>query len=161
MAAVRAYKIAEELGIDRNDFVARAKEAGIEIKSAMATLDDAQAALLREKLSAKKLDRLTEARLEVTGGAAVIRRRKRVEPEPAPVVLEVAPAPLRIEPPPTELAPAAEPEIAAEADAAAVSEAAPAPAGAEDDEEGAAKGAGRSRVTRAPRRAMRDECRGL
>ena len=141
MAAVRAYKIAEELGIDRNDFVARAKEAGIEIKSAMATLDDAQAALLREKLSAKKLDRLTEARLEVTGGAAVIRRRKRVEPEPAPVVLEVAPAPLRIEPPPTELAPAAEPEIAAEADAAAVSEAAPAPAGAEDDEEGAAKGA--------------------
>ncbi len=35
MAKVRAYKIAEELGIERSEFVERAKEAGFELKNAM------------------------------------------------------------------------------------------------------------------------------
>jgi translation initiation factor IF-2 len=140
--SVRAYKIAEELGIDRNEFVARAKELGVELRTAMATLEPDQIAFLREKLSAKKLDKITEARVEV-GGAAVIRRRKRAEPEPPP------PAPEPALPPPAllESAPAAEPEppLAAEpaADAEAAAPGAPAPAapGEEEDEDSPAKGA--------------------
>ncbi len=156
MSTVRAYKIAEELGIDRNDFVARAKEAGIEIRSAMATLDEAQAAQLREKLSAKKLDRITEARVAVTGGAAVIRRRKRTEPEaapiPEPVVAELLAAPPPIAPQLVpEAAPIGEAEPAAEAaEAPADGMRMPGPVGGEDEEEGAAKGAAKGGRT-APR----------
>ena len=49
MATIRAYKLAEELGIDRHEIVDKAAEVGVEIKSAMASLDDAQISLLREK----------------------------------------------------------------------------------------------------------------
>jgi translation initiation factor IF-2 len=83
MAKVRAYKIAEELGIDRNELVDKARELGIELKSAMASLDDEQADTLREKLGAKRRGAVTEARVE-RKGTAVIRRRKRRAPEPAP-----------------------------------------------------------------------------
>src|SRR5262245_32477436 len=105
--SVRAYKIAEELGIERNEFVEKARTLGVELRNAMATLDEAQIALLREKRSVRKTDVVTEARVERKGGA-VIRRRKRateVEPEVAPVavepaLVEVAPAP-ELEPEPT------------------------------------------------------------
>jgi len=143
--STRAYKLAEELGIDRNEFVAKAKEAGVELRNVMATLDEAQTALLREKLSAKKLDRVTEARVEVTGGASVIRRRKRAEPEPAPE--PVAPA----QPEPVLVVPQAEPVLEQEAAAVAPAEptteaeAAPIAATAEpagdEDEEAPGKGA--------------------
>ncbi|HVH06403.1 MAG TPA: translation initiation factor IF-2 [Myxococcota bacterium] len=87
MASVRAYKIAEELGIDRTEFVERARELGIDLKNAMASVDDDQAALLRDKLGTRK-GRGIEARLEAKG-ASVIRRRKRAAPgEPA---VEIAP----------------------------------------------------------------------
>ena len=52
MAKIRAYKLAEELGIDRHDFVEKAAEAGVELKSAMASLDEEQVAKLRAKLGA-------------------------------------------------------------------------------------------------------------
>ena len=123
--SVRAYKIAEELGIERNDFVEKAKALGIELRNAMATLDEEQIALLRDKLSIKRTSGVTEARVERKGGA-VIRRRKRTaeaEPEapvaaPEPVVREVAAA---VEPEPDalpEAAPEAELEPAAAAAAA-------------------------------------------
>ncbi|MBM4383950.1 MAG: translation initiation factor IF-2 [Deltaproteobacteria bacterium] len=151
-ATVRAYKLAEELGIDRNDFVAKAKEAGVELRNAMAMLDDAQVALLREKLSAKKVDRVTEARVEVSG-AAVIRRRKRTEPEPPPPAPEPVAVPAVAEPVAVELTPevqpdAAEPsaEPAKDAEAEPIA-AAPAPAGEEDEEEARQKAAaGRART---------------
>jgi translation initiation factor IF-2 len=150
--STRAYKLAEELGIDRNEFVAKAKEAGVDLRNAMATLDDAQVAFLREKLSAKKSDRITEARVEVTGGAAVIRRRKRIEPEPPPEPPTPTPEPALVavafEPAPEtpaepEAAPAAEP--AGEAGAEAPIAAAPAP-GEEEEEETPAKIAARGRA---------------
>ena len=81
--SIRAYKIAEELGIDRSDFVERAKEVGVELKSAMAAVEEDVAAELREKLSQKTREAVTEARVERRGGA-VIRRRKRAEPIPEP-----------------------------------------------------------------------------
>jgi translation initiation factor IF-2 len=125
MASVRAYKIAEELGIDRGEFVDRARELGIDLKNAMASVDDDQAQMLREKLGARR-GAIQEARLEAKGkGAAVIRRRKRTAAEEvAPALeapaaeLEVASAPLEVgkeeaevpvEAPEPELAP--EPEI--------------------------------------------------
>jgi len=90
--SVRAYKIAEELGIERNEFVEKARTLGIDLKNAMATLEDEQITFLREKLSVKRGDVVTEARVERKGGSAVIRRRKRVaEPEP-----EILPPPVEL-----------------------------------------------------------------
>jgi len=95
MSSVRAYKIAEELGIERNEFVERARELGVDLKNAMAAIDDAQAQLLRERLGARK-GAVTEARVMGSGkGAAVIRRRKRAAdeaPAPEPLAEFAAPA---------------------------------------------------------------------
>jgi translation initiation factor IF-2 len=154
--STRAYKLAEELGIDRNEFVAKAKEAGVELRNAMAVLDEAQVALLREKLSARKSDRVTEARVEVTGGQAVIRRRKRAEPEPPPPAQEApppaaepvqpsAPEPVAEEP---AAEPTPEPIAAAEAEVGA-----PAPgveAGEEEEEELKAAARGRAAAREEP-----------
>jgi len=94
MANVRAYKIAEELGIERNEFVEKANAIGIVLKNAMASVDPEQAEVLRDKLGAKKSDRITEARVQARGGTAVIRRRKKKAPEPEAPVAEVAPEPV-------------------------------------------------------------------
>ncbi len=110
MANVRAYKIAEELGIDRNEFVEKARSFGIELKNAMAAVDEEQAETLREKLGTKsRSGKVTEARLERRGGTAVIRRRKRAEPTPEP---ELAPEPTPV--PEAEVAEVAAPEPAPE-----------------------------------------------
>lgn len=101
MAKIRAYKIAEELALDRNDLVERARSLGVEVPGPMALLDEDVAALLRERLGGHAPGaQVTERRVEGQGGGAVIRRRKRA-PEPAPT-------PLRVEAP--EVAPARAPE---------------------------------------------------
>jgi translation initiation factor IF-2 len=107
MSKVRAYKIAEELGIDRAELVERARDVGIELKSAMATLDDAQVEQLREKLG-QKTGVVTESRVEGRKGGAVIRRRRRAAPKPPPEP-EPAPAPIADPEPPAELAAPVEP----------------------------------------------------
>jgi translation initiation factor IF-2 len=140
MATIRAYKLAEELGIDRAEFVEKASALGVVLKSAMASLDDAVANELREKLGSRK-DRgaVTERRVEqTTGGAAVIRRRKKVEepaPAPTPVAAEepIAVAAEPVEPletePETEPEPETAPEVEAEpAFAAQAASTAPQPA---------------------------------
>ena len=77
MAKIRAYKLAEELGLDRTEFVERAAEAGVELRSAMASIDAEVADELREKLGAPKPEKqvVTERRVQRRDGAAVIRRR--------------------------------------------------------------------------------------
>ena len=110
MAKIRAYKLAEELGIERNEFVEQAKAHGIELKNAMASLEDDQVETLRDKLGGGSKRTVEESRLESKGGTTVVRRRRKKAPEPEP------------EPPPAEVAPpepvAAEPEpVAAEAEA--------------------------------------------
>jgi translation initiation factor IF-2 len=99
MAKIRAYKLAEELGIDRHDFVEKASEAGIELKSAMASLEEEQVAALREKFgqAAKSEKQMVESRVARKDGVTVLRRRKRQqveEPEleavPEPVLAEEA-----------------------------------------------------------------------
>ncbi|MFO0690492.1 MAG: translation initiation factor IF-2 [Myxococcota bacterium] len=104
--AIRAYKLAEELGIERNEFVEQARQYGVDLKSAMASLEDAEVELLREKLggAAKAKGSVDEQRLEGKSGTTVVRRRKRKEPEPEPTPEPVAAA---SEPTP---APVAEPE---------------------------------------------------
>ncbi|RIK98599.1 MAG: hypothetical protein DCC71_20915, partial [Proteobacteria bacterium] len=126
MAKIRAYKIAEELGIDRNELVERAKSLGIDVPSPMASLDEDVAAALRDKLGGHAPGaQVVERRVESQGGAAVIRRRKRAPepvavPEPAPVEPVVAePAPVVAHEPAPEPEPAfevtgAEPEPAPE-----------------------------------------------
>ncbi|HEX5064963.1 MAG TPA: translation initiation factor IF-2 [Myxococcota bacterium] len=115
MATIRAYKLAEELGLDRTEFVEKAAALGHVLKSAMAPLDDAVANELREKLGARKRSgSVTERRVETgaAGGAAVIRRRKKAEeaaaPAPEPESVAVAPA---YEPEPIESEPAPEPVV--------------------------------------------------
>jgi translation initiation factor IF-2 len=96
MAKIRAYKIAEELGIDRNELVDKARAVGIELRSPMASLEDEQANQLREKLGGSVPGaQVVERRVEREDGAAVIRRRKRVAPKPArPAEPEIPPAPV-------------------------------------------------------------------
>jgi translation initiation factor IF-2 len=85
MAKIRAYKLAEELGMDRTEFVEKATAAGIELRSAMASLEDADAEKLRKKLGVPKVrQNVTEKRVERGTGSAVIRRRKKVAEAPPP-----------------------------------------------------------------------------
>jgi translation initiation factor IF-2 len=112
MATLRAYKIAEELGIERTEFVERARAIGVELKSAMAAVGEEEAALLREKLGAKlRQGSVTEARVTHKGGGAIIRRRKRAEPEPEAAPVEPEAAPVEPEAP---AAVAAEPQVPVE-----------------------------------------------
>ncbi len=99
MAKIRAYKLAEELGIDRNELVEKAHAVGVELKSPMASLDDAEADVLRQKLGGAQRagGQMVEERVELSSGAAVIRRRKRVTPEPVPEPVRV-PEPEPIQP---------------------------------------------------------------
>jgi translation initiation factor IF-2 len=133
MATIRAYKLAEELGIDRADIVERAAAVGIELRNAMASLDDDTADDLRRKLGGQTTEKkvVTERRVQRGSGAAVIRRRKKAEPAPAPEP-EVAPAPVataaelpRVDALPEEL-PVRE-EVPAEVPASQVEEPTPAP----------------------------------
>ncbi|MEE9608223.1 MAG: translation initiation factor IF-2 [Myxococcota bacterium] len=103
MAKIRAYKLAEELGIDRVEFVERAAAVGVPLKSAMASLEPEEVERLRRKLGGVKTRKrlVTDQRVERKDGAAVIRRRRKAVPEPPP---EPAPAeelqPEALPPPP-------------------------------------------------------------
>ncbi len=129
MAKIRAYKLAEELGIERNEFVEQARANGVELKSAMASLDEAEVELLREKLggASKSKSSVDERRLEGKAGTTVVRRRRKKAPEPEPepepipepepVVAEVV-AEVAAEQPESPVGDeAAESEVAAEAEA--------------------------------------------
>jgi translation initiation factor IF-2 len=129
MATIRAYKLAEELGIERSEFVEKASALGIVLKSAMAQIEDDVANELRDKLGQRKQrGPVVERRVEQKSGAAVIRRRKKAE-EPEPIA-EAAPEPMTaaaheaaaMQPVPE---PIAEPEFEAEPEPAAPAESAP------------------------------------
>jgi len=151
MSKIRAYKLAEELGIDRNEFVEKARAFGVELKNAMASLDEETAGSLRGKFGGGPSQEVTEKTVEAEGGRKVIRRRRRAKPAPEPEPVAVAP-----EPSVEDLqAPAAEPEpIAAEADgvdAAAGAEEPEAESEPGAPEEAGAPAPGPGRVCRAPR----------
>jgi translation initiation factor IF-2 len=118
MANIRAYKLAEELGIDRTAIVDRAAEVGIELKSPMAAVDDETAALLREKLGkpVEPTSVVTERRVQSGAGGAVIRRRKKAAEvaAPEPTVEEFPPTAESVTAEPTTEPEPEEPEIAPE-----------------------------------------------
>jgi len=145
MAKIRAYKLAEELGLERNELVDKARELGVELKSAMASLDDEAAGELRRKLGGGPAkEEVVEKTVEARGGRKVIRRRrKKVEPPPEPAepaAPEPGERPAAPEPAGPEAEPGAEPVApeeplrpAAEAEAPADQEApAPEPAAPEE-----------------------------
>jgi translation initiation factor IF-2 len=85
MAKVRAYKLAEELKLERDEFIEKANEAGIEIRSPMSALDDETVALVRSKLGAGVQVVTQEKRV---GGTVIRRRRKAKAPPVAPEPVE-------------------------------------------------------------------------
>ena len=88
---------------------------GVELKSAMASIDEEDAEKLREKFGEKAAKEVvTEKRVTRKGGSAVIRRRKKAEPEPVPEP-EVPPA---SEPKPRPAAPEPTPEPSSPAEVA-------------------------------------------
>jgi len=103
---VRAYKLAQELGIDRNEFVERAAAEGVELKNPMAALEPEQVDLLRAKLGTPTVDKssMDEERVESKSGSTIVRRRRRQKaPAPAPPAPALAPEPepvTRVEPDP-------------------------------------------------------------
>jgi translation initiation factor IF-2 len=174
MSKVRAYKIAEELGIEKEELLKRAADAGIPLKTAMVALDEEQAAELRRKLGAAASAKLVEQRV---AGGVIRRRKKAAEPEteaPAPAAgsVELVPSPELEEPPtapleiPPVAAPGAEPAapapLAAAGSAAATEIAEPTPTirsvEATAEAAGALRAPGRTETTepaRAPRRPVR------
>jgi translation initiation factor IF-2 len=160
MAKIRAYKLAEELGMDRAEFVEKATAAGFELKSAMASIDDDEAERLRKKLGGQKRVQVTEKRVEAGAGAAVIRRRRKEAPPPVAVPApEASPAlapvselpesdaesaveaPAALEAAPAVAAPAPEPESPAPEPARPASVERPAGTAAPAPREGEAEGA--------------------
>ena len=143
MAKIRAYKLAEELGLDKSDLVEKAAALGVALKSAMATVSEENADLLRKKLgSDKRKELVTESRVEAKGGA-IIRRRKRAEPEPEPVPEPEpepvsVPEPVEVAPPVVELEPAVDGVAAAPQPEPAVGEPPAEPAVAEPPAESVA-----------------------
>ena len=73
MAKVRAYKIAEELGLDKQELLLKAAEIGIQLRSALVGVDEEQAETLRRRLGGTT----TQAREEKRIGTSVIRRRRK------------------------------------------------------------------------------------
>ena len=142
MAKVRAYKLAEELGIERSEFVERAAAEGVELKSPMAALEPEQVDLLREKLSSAPIEKsaMDEMRVKSKSGSTIVRRRRKkvVEPpvvEPAadpvvaaPVVSEEEPASLETPIEAVTPDPAVQPEPETTPAPAAAATDAPAPA---------------------------------
>ncbi len=108
MAKTRVYELARELNIESKQLVARIKNAGIEINSHQSTLTPGQVDDIRKLIAGEQVD-IAKPKKRV-----VIRRRKKVEPEP-----EVAPEELSAEPVQAEQAPEpTEPSIAVEAETA-------------------------------------------
>ncbi len=132
MAEIRAYKLAEELGMDRQEFVEKAAAAGIELRSAMAPLGEEDADKLRKKLGTrKKAMSVTEKRVEGGSGAIIRRRKKKIEelppePEPTAVVAEADAAAEAVAEPAGVEEPQPEPEVTEPTPAPAAAAAAPA-----------------------------------
>jgi translation initiation factor IF-2 len=120
-AKIRAYKLAEELKLEREELIAKATELGVEIRSPMSALEPDVAELLRRRLGAAT-EVVTEERR--VGGTVVRRRRKRQEaesageesaeavaelPEPSPIAPQPALPPETAEETEPEVAPAREP----------------------------------------------------
>ncbi|MFQ5513389.1 MAG: translation initiation factor IF-2 [Myxococcota bacterium] len=119
MAKIRAYKLAEELGLEKEEFLKKAAALGVELRSHLVGLDEEQVELLRRRLGGIREQDRDEKRV----GSTVIRRRRRkvepLPPESASVAPEPEPVAASAEPAVTEPAPEVSEESQAEPDDAA------------------------------------------
>ncbi|HTO53319.1 MAG TPA: translation initiation factor IF-2 [Myxococcota bacterium] len=82
---MRAYALATELGLAREELIKKAAEIGIEIRNPMASLDEEQVNTIRRRLAATPAADTVQKRV----GSSVIRRRKRKEDETRPELEEL------------------------------------------------------------------------
>ncbi|OGP86848.1 MAG: hypothetical protein A2Y95_01450 [Deltaproteobacteria bacterium RBG_13_65_10] len=113
MAKLRAFQLAQELGIENKEFLQVMSSIGIPLKSHMSSIEESEVEAIKEKIANFKRGRTIETRVK---GSIIRRRAAPTKPEPAP-----APAPEPVPPSPT--------LDASSADAAAEAPVAEGPAG--------------------------------
>ncbi len=130
MAKVRVYTIARQLGIAKEDLVARIRALGIQVSNHMSTLTEEEVARVKAALEEERQASTKEERI----GSAVIRRRSSVRRwRPSRVRAPARrPEPARVEPEPAQEAAPAEPGAASEAEVAPAEEASAAPSPAQE-----------------------------
>ncbi len=111
MAKIRAYKLAEELGIEKEELLSKAAEIGIQLRSVLVGLDEEQAETLRRRLGGLGAQVREEKRI----GTTVIRRRRKPPTPPSKPPEIVEEEPVAVEPPSVAPLAGAPPELAAEA----------------------------------------------
>src|SRR5262245_64979021 len=106
---MRAYNLASELGLEREELIKKAAEIGIEIRNPMASLDDEQVATIRRRLSSAPSSDTVQKRV----GTGVIRRRKKKDEPDSAADLEALEEPAAAAAPASEVRAPAETEFAA------------------------------------------------
>ncbi len=81
MAKIRAFKLANEFGIEFEELITLAKSAGIELKNKMTGIDDDDVLRLRNRMEKSKSEKVVEKRV----GRKIIRRRAKKAPAKAKV----------------------------------------------------------------------------
>lgn len=77
MSSRRVHDVAKELGLDSKTFITKAKElCGIDLASHASNISDSDVAKIRLALDREKRESVSEKRLNVEGGATIIRRRR-------------------------------------------------------------------------------------
>lgn len=110
MSKIRVYELAQKMGIDNKELVAKLQAVGVDVKNHMAVIDEADAKKLTEP--PKPVAPVQEvAKEEVRVTTTLIRRRARVVEVETPPAAEAAPAPPQEEaaaPAPEEMPPVVE-----------------------------------------------------
>ena len=92
MSKIRVYELAQKMGIDNKELVAKLQAAGVEVKNHMAVIDEADANKLSEPPKpAAPVKEVAKEEVRVT--TTLIRRRARVVEVEEPPVQEASPPP--------------------------------------------------------------------
>ncbi|WP_045215051.1 translation initiation factor IF-2 [Desulfonatronovibrio magnus] len=76
---IRVRELSQEMGISNKELIHLLRDLGITVKSHMSSLDEDQARQVREYYSSQPVEKVTQ---KVTKSGVILRRRKRVAPEP-------------------------------------------------------------------------------
>ncbi|MBT0653945.1 translation initiation factor IF-2 [Geomobilimonas luticola] len=93
MTKIRVHELAQQLGIDNKELMAKLQAMGIEVKSHMSVIEEADANKLKVPPTVKEVSK-EEVRVTTT----LIRRRAKVVETPAPEPVAVEAAPVKEEP---------------------------------------------------------------
>jgi translation initiation factor IF-2 len=105
MSKIRVYELAQKMGIDNKELIARLQAIGIEVKSHTASIDEADAKRLEAPATTSPAATRDVAKEEVRVTSTVIRRRAKVVEQPVeePKADAVSVKPLEEQQPVTEL----------------------------------------------------------